>query len=342
MKALPSIAFGQFKGSAGSVTARVSKGRQIISAKSLHTHITSVAQATRKYKELTQSQMQGWAALAKRMKGSSVFGHTAELTPHNAFVRLNSNRKMAGLPLLLDPPAYISDIPSVLYDDIWITPTTIVFTGLEKPASNMVMVFKMSPSQSPGTTSGWSQTVIINPSVSPQWGEADLTKFYTSVMGYTPAQGKKYFCSFYWMDTQTGFVGEETLVSTLCQEESVVNNLIYVPRVRVTTDSVAKTYNSISGLDMELTGNVPVANVNVELFGDNIAASSRFDLQEASQLPKFSAMYLLGRSKAADNYTPQLFLAWVETRNGVSTCIIAHRAGVYFRNTTIDSTGFYK
>ena len=36
MKALPSIAFNEFKGSAGDVTARVSKGRQVLSARSMH------------------------------------------------------------------------------------------------------------------------------------------------------------------------------------------------------------------------------------------------------------------------------------------------------------------
>ena len=130
MKALPSIAFSEFKGSAGSVTARVSKGRQIISAKSLHSRITTVAQAvrrcsfaaiSRKYRSLSESQMAGWTALAKRLKGASVFGQSAELTPHNAFVRLNSNRKIAGMPLLLEAPAYIPDIPSVVFEDIWIT-----------------------------------------------------------------------------------------------------------------------------------------------------------------------------------------------------------------------------
>ena len=351
MKALPSIAFSEFKGSAGSVTARVSKGRQIISAKSLHSRITTVAQAvrrcsfaaiSRKFRSLSESQMAGWTALAKRLKGASVFGQSAELTPHNAFVRLNSNRKIAGMPLLLEAPDYIPDIPSVVFEDIWITPTAIIFTGLEKPSSNMVMVFKMSPSQSPGTSSGWGHTVIINPSVSPQWGEADLTKFYTSVIGYSPAEGKKYYCSFYWLDTETGFTGEETLVSSICREESVVNRMIYVPRVRVTTEMVGNTYSSIANLDMELSPNIPVANVNVEIFGDNQAASSRFDLQDASQLPKINTMYLLARSSLDRGYIPQVFQAWTQVDRGVTVFIIAHRAGSYVKDSTIDCTGFYR
>ena len=36
MKALPSIAFNEFRGSAGDVTARVSQGRQVLSAEPLN------------------------------------------------------------------------------------------------------------------------------------------------------------------------------------------------------------------------------------------------------------------------------------------------------------------
>ena len=45
MKALPSIAFYEFKGSAGDVTARVSKGRQVLSTRSMHSLSKAPAQA---------------------------------------------------------------------------------------------------------------------------------------------------------------------------------------------------------------------------------------------------------------------------------------------------------
>ena len=349
MKALPSIAFGQFIGSAGDVTARVSKGRQILSARAVHNHITTVAQATRRcsfaaisrrYKKLTQAQMAGWAILADKLKGSVVFGLPAQLTAHNAYVRLNTHRRMAGMPILSDAPAYVSDIPAVQYDDLWITPQTICFIGLQQPSSNHVLVFKMTPSLSPGTSSGWGQAVIITPGYTPEWGDAELTSCYTSVMGYSPESGKKYYCSFYWLDKSTGFIGEETIVSAICQEESIMHNAIYTPRIRVTMDSV--TTDSVENLDMELSAALPVANVNVQMLGDNIAASSRFEVNDLSTLPKFSNMWLLGRASLEKKYTPILYQAWVETRNSVSTCIIAHRAGQQSKVATIDCTGFYQ
>ena len=101
MKALPSITFGQFRCSAGDVTARVSKGRQILSARAVHNHITTVAQAARRcsfaaisrsYKKLTQAQMAGWAVLAEKLKGSVVFGQAAQKTP-NSKKRSASSKK---------------------------------------------------------------------------------------------------------------------------------------------------------------------------------------------------------------------------------------------------------
>ncbi len=52
------------------------------------------------------------------MKGISTLGQAAEMTAHNAFVRINSNLQMVGEPMLADAPDYICDVPEVLYDDL--------------------------------------------------------------------------------------------------------------------------------------------------------------------------------------------------------------------------------
>ena len=127
-KALPSIAFNEFKGSAGDVTARVSKGRQVLSSRCQHSHVKTGPQAvsrnrlpsiSRSFRKLSDSHMKEWAVLAERMKGISTFGKAAELTAHNAFVRINTNRALAGMPALESAPVYTSDVPEVDYDDFW-------------------------------------------------------------------------------------------------------------------------------------------------------------------------------------------------------------------------------
>ena len=260
MKALPSIAFNEFKGSAGDVTARVSKGRQVLSARSMHSSSKTPAQAvsrnrlakiSRSYKKLTDEQMKAWAVLAEKMKGISTFGQAAELTPHNAFVRINSNLQMVGMPMLNDAPAYINDVPEVLYEDLWISPDMIIFTGLEQPSDSHVLVFKMSPALSPGVSSGWGQTVIITPGMAPDWGDADLTALYTDVMGIAPEAGKKYFCEFYWMDKNTGFTGESMAISAVCKAGSTAYNREYTPRVMITQKQVVPTDETASVKDFK-------------------------------------------------------------------------------------------
>ena len=260
MKALPSIAFNEFKGSAGDVTARVSKGRQVLSARSMHSSSKTPAQAvsrnrlakiSRSYKKLSDEQMKAWAVLAEKMKGISTFGSPAELTPHNAFVRINSNLQMVGMPLLNDAPAYINDVPEVLYEDLWISPDMIIFTGLEQPSDSHVLVFKMSPALSPGVSSGWGQTVIITPGMAPDWGDADLTALYTDVMGVAPEAGKKYFCEFYWMDKNTGFTGESMVISAVCKAGSTAYNREYTPRVMITQKQVVPTDETASVEDFK-------------------------------------------------------------------------------------------
>ena len=273
MKALPSIAFNEFKGSAGDVTARVSKGRQVLSARSVPSKDKTPAQAvsrnrlskiSRSYKKLSDGQMKAWAVLAEKMKGISTFGQAAELTPHNAFVRINSNREMVGKPLLTDAPVYTTDVPEVEYEDFWITPERIVFMNVQQPSDNHFLVVKMSPAQSPGVTNGWSKTVIVAPGVDVEYGDVDLTERYTSVKGFELEAGKKYFCEFWWLDSTTGFTGESMWVSSICKETSVGYDAPYVPRTIIEVeeeyDTFTRTY--LANMEVGLVKGSALANGN--------------------------------------------------------------------------------
>lgn len=86
MKALPSIAFNDFSGSAKDVTARSTSGGTILSVCSYPSKVyspnqkvqrNSLSKISRAYKQLTDSQMQSWEVLAKHLKGISTFGKAA-------------------------------------------------------------------------------------------------------------------------------------------------------------------------------------------------------------------------------------------------------------------------
>ena len=340
MKALPSIAFNEFRGSAGDVTARVSKGRQVLSARTIPSKDKTPAQAvsrnrlskiSRSYKKLSDGQMKAWAALAEKMKGISTFGQAAELTPHNAFVRINSNLQMVGEPMLEDAPAYINDVPEVLYEDLWISPDMIVFTGLEQPSESHVLVFKMTPALSPGVSSGWGQTVIITPGMSPDWGDADMTALYTSVMGVAPEAGKKYFCEFYWLDKKTGFTGESMVISAVCKEGSTAYNTEYSPRARVTMNEVAES-QGFEKLDFELSHGSTILSVDAMYSNNTGVSSGEFILKKPIEnLPDLSS-WALGRCSNPEREwmtRPCLFAIWIQTWRGETEGTFAHRGGQY-------------
>ena len=340
MKALPSIAFNEFRGSAGDVTARVSQGRQVLSARTIPSKDKTPAQAvsrnrlskiSRSYKKLSDGQMKAWAALAEKMKGISTFGQAAELTPHNAFVRINSNLQMVGEPMLEDAPAYINDVPEVLYEDLWISPDMIVFTGLEQPSESHVLVFKMTPALSPGVSSGWGQTVIITPGMSPDWGDADMTALYTSVMGVAPEAGKKYFCEFYWLDKKTGFTGESMVISAVCKEGSTAYNTEYTPRARVTMNEVAES-QGFEKLDFELSHGSTILSVDAMYSNNTGVSSGEFILKKPIEnLPDLSS-WALGRCSNPEREwmtRPCLFAIWIQTWRGETEGTFAHRGGQY-------------
>ena len=340
MKALPSIAFNEFRGSAGDVTARVSKGRQVLSARTIPSKDKTPAQAlsrnrlskiSRSYKKLSDSQMKAWAALAEKMKGISTFGQAAELTPHNAFVRINTNLQMVGEPMLEDAPAYINDVPEVLYEDLWISPDMIVFTGLEQPSESHVLVFKMTSALSPGVSSGWGQTVIITPGMSPDWGDADMTALYTSVMGVAPEAGKKYFCEFYWLDKKTGFTGESMAISAVCKEGSTAYNTEYTPRARVTLNEVAES-QGFEKLDFELSHGSTILSVDAMYSNNTGVSSGEFILKKPIEnLPDLSS-WALGRCSNPEREwmtRPCLFAIWIQTWRGETEGTFAHRGGQY-------------
>ena len=336
----PSIAFNDFAGSAKGVTARNVKGRNILSSKAQHSKSVTPAQAvsrnrlsliSRSYKKLTDLQMSAWGRLAEKMKGISTLGQAAEMTAHNAFVRINSNLQMVGEPMLADAPDYICDVPEVLYDDLWISPEMIIFTGLQQPSESHVLVFKMSPALSPGVSSGWGQTVIITPGLAPDWGDADLTALYTSVMGVAPVASKKYFCEFYWLDKTTGFTGESMVVSAVCKESSTAYAQEYTPRARVTMNEVAES-EGFQSLDFELSHGSTILSVDASYSNNTGVASGGFTLKKPIEnLPDITS-WALGRCNNPDRdwfLKPCLFTVWTSTWRGETEGCFAHRAGQY-------------
>ena len=349
MIAKPSIAFSDFSGTAKEVTARNVNGRNILSLRAKQSSVVTPAQAqsrntlskiSRAYKQLSDSEMTAWEVLASHLKGISTFGSPAQLTAHNAFVRINTNLLLVGEPIRKEAPSYTNDVPEVLYQDLWITPEMIIFTGLEQPSDSHVLVFKMSHALSSGVSSGWGKTVIISPGMTPDWGDADLTTLYTEVMGLAPEAGKKYFCEFYWLDKSTGFTGEAMAISAVCKESSTAYQEEYVPRARFTQEDVTED-SSGEGLDFELSPGSAICSADAILHGDYNVASTTFVLKKAPKNFIEGKAMVLARGTAEGNYSPQTFLIEAMKWIGDYEISFKARAGHYVKPSEVHSTGVY-
>ena len=305
MIALPSIAFGGFSGSAKGVTARQVGGRSVLSLKCYPTGVATGAQLARwaslkkiskSWKELTSAQMADWDRLAEHETGQSSFGQKAEISGLNLYIRLNSNRVMAGKRIVSDAPVALVAVPNVEYDQAIITPQLIIINGIRHQSSPFKLVVKMSSSQFSGSTNGWSKTVIISSDTEDDWGEANVTKLYLKTIGVEPVPGEKVFVETYWLDTSTGFTGQVFKNSVIVTGESS-----YQGRTRITMDNLdPNSEQHVPSLDMDYSTAAPVIYFDTVCLGHSNVASSEAILDK--ELPKelIGLSYALARGMGED------------------------------------------
>ena len=351
MKALPSIAFSGFRGTASEVTARQVRGRTVLSGRAQHPHVKTPGQSLRRasfsfiskqYHTLTDSQRKAWDTLAAEHREKSLTGDGTPLTGHNLFVCLNTNRSVLGVPLTKDAPDNIHGSHYIAYDDIWITPDRLLISGLRDPKyPNSRLVVRMAATESAAVTKAWGRTVITGTFHSSDWGDIDLTEIYTEQFGIPVIAGHKYFLEMYWIDELSGYVSEITRVCYPAMESASIHGNEYIPRTRITDgDLVENERNSVSGLDIEFTSGSPVVSAAGTLNGyDNIAASYAYfspDTDIPYESDNLSA-YVLARG--TQSRAPQLFAMSVIRRRNESSIQFAHRGGFYSKPSDIIGGG---
>ena len=347
MKALPSIAFNDFSGSAKDVTARSTSGGTILSVRSYPSKVYSpnqkiqrnnLSKISRAYKQLTDSQMKSWEVLAKHLKATSYLGSSAEMTAHNAFVRININRSLAGEHLLKDAPSHIGLIPDVAYSSVVMTPQMIMFSGIKHESDPYKLVVKMSASQSAGISNGWSKTVLLASDIEDDWGEADVTRLYLKVIGVEPVPGQKVFIEAYWMNTQTGIGGQVFKDSLLVTGEST-----YKPRMRVTMDSLnPKEEQHVSAIDVDYSTGANVINYDAVCLGHSNVASSKVKLENLFPQELTGYSYAVGRGMGADgSLNPQSYEILASNSGGEATITFMHRGGYYIKPTEVFGPGIF-
>lgn len=347
MIALPSIAFGGFSGSAKGVTARYQDGRSILSLKSYPSgeatvlqiaRRTSLKKITKTWPLLTDQQRLDWERLAEHASGVSVFGQKAKLSGINLFVRLNSNRQMAGEALLTDAPDSNAAAPNVEYSNLYVTPDLVAFTGIRHQSSPYKLVVKMSASQSPGISNGWSKTVIISGNTEDDWGEANVTELYLNKIGAAATPGQKVFVETYWLDTETGFTGQAERDCVVCTGESS-----YTPRKRVTMDRLVPDHEQhVSAIDVDFSTGSPVVQFDAMCLGHSNVASSEVYLEDDLPEELRGTSWALGRGNGEDGkIVAQSYVMWLygSSYRDPARIVFAHRGGYYVKPTEVFGPG---
>ncbi len=347
MIAKPSIAFNDFSGTAKDVTARNVKGRNILSVRAYQSKVVTPAQAvtrnqlskiSREYKQLSDSQMQSWEVLASHLKAASSIGSSADMTGHNAFVRVNVNRRLAGEAILLDAPSHLGSIPNVSYSTVSITPQLVVFGGITHESSPYKLVVKMSGSQSAGISNGWSRTVIIASDLEDDWGEADVTKLYLKTIGIEPNPGQKVFIEAYWMNTETGLSGQVYQDSVIVTGESS-----YQTRMKITMDSLdPEEEQHVSAIDVDYSTDSPVIYYDTVCLGHSNVASSEVVLDQELPSDLIGLSYALARGMGEDgSLHPQSYQIQATTFRQKTTLHFMHRGGKYIKPSEVFGTGVF-
>ena len=350
MKALPSIAFNDFSGTAGDVTARHAKGRTVLTVRPFPSKVVSpsqktkrnaLAQISRAYKQLTDEQMKAWEQIAQKTKSHSVLGSSTVLTAHNLFVRLNSNRAYIGEGILTDAPSLDVEIPMVRYEDFCISEDYICFTGVEDQDDRFLLVAKMSDAQSAGVSSGWDKAVIIAPGNVPDWGDIDLTDAFVQIIGSRPINGRKYFIQLYWIDSETGLTGIPVQVSGICKEGSQITGETFGLRIAVRdADLIRDEYDHLHNFSLEFAPGSTIFTIEAEYdTGNYNVASAKGILPQAvaDRFPNFRA-YVCGRRGVEGKYWPSWYECnkWRWANNYEFNC--SNRGGYWNRKGLIFGT----
>ena len=352
MKALPSIAFGGFRGTASDVTARQVGGRTVLNGRAQHSHVKTPKQSyrragfsfvARQYRTLTQEQQQEWAALAEKHRETALIGDGAPLTGHNLFVCLNTNRTILGVPVTKDAPANIHGSHYVAYDDIWITPSKLLISGLRDPASPFSrLVVRMASTDSPAVTRAWGKTVIMADFRSSDWGDADMTEIYTEQFGVPIIVGHKYFIEMYWIDELSGYVSEITRVCYPAVESESIHGREYTDRATIKQPDIINTTDSESlAFDMEISpgSKLVSADITVErVSGFSAGFAFKCDSIPDSASPTMSFFWSRGCADIEGKYFIGGLEMYINNRPYGEQITISKRAGYFSKKAEVFGT----
>lgn len=354
MKALPSIAYSGFKGTASEVTARQVGGRTLLNGRAQHSHVKTPKQSirrgnfsfiTKQYKTLSDEQLAAWSALASSHSEKALVGDGTTLTPHNLFVCLNTNRSLLGVSITKNAPDNIHGSLPVVYDDIWITPERLLITGLEEPSlSNYRLVIKLASSDSAGVNSAWGKSVLVGNFSTTDWGDVDATGVYGKEFGIPITVGHKYFIEMYWIDENSGYISEVTRISSVAVDSESIKGNEYAPRVTLSLDSIEESAtHEYNGFDCELSSGSIIMSCDIDIkLTSGVGGSFYLNFNDIPDEFRGTRNFMLGRGDKDSNHPYSITLSemYVSPYASTKNVSLANRGGPFSRHQYIFGSFF--
>lgn len=341
MKILPSVAFSDFSGSAGNVTARKVGNNTYLSTRTKHSKKKSTSQAdkrcrfsdtTRGYSKITEEHRQSWRSLASKLGTYATSTGYKTMTGHNLFVAINSYRKICGKPQLETAPPKIEPSYYIDFKDIWVSPERILITGIVKSWNpNDVLYIEMYPSISRAETNCWDKTAIVAIKPYDNWGDIDITKEYLDKFKSPLRIGQRVSIKVCWLDSECGYLKWYTMLGYQSREKSQIQGLNYYPRAMITPDQVINNSSSIyESFDYEISPGSKIASNDIiakRTQGAN--GGCEFEHNGLISVFDFERTYQYARGTEEQKYIICCMEVLVQNQNDTKKIKLSSRAGIF-------------
>ena len=352
MKLIPSIAFNDFSGSAGHVTARKVGDKTYLSTRTKHSRKKTSSQASircrfgdtiRGYSKLTEGQRLSWRSLASNLGEYATSTGNTTITGHNLFVSINTFRSICGKPITPAAPAQLLPSRYINVGDFWLNPEHVIFANVAlKEGSDDVVLFEMYAAQSPAEISAWDKTLIVAVVASTDWGEVDLTKAYIEKFGTPLKIGQHVFIKVCSLNSECGYVKWFSLIGHTASEKSSLHQRIYIPRAKIKMEMINPiTQNyECEVMDYEISPGPKLTSnsITIRSYKDFLVTSD-FLHNGLTDAFDFERSYQYSRSTAVRNY----FIQCMEVKvynNSTKKISLYCFAGVYTKHFETFGTYF--
>jgi hypothetical protein len=159
------------------------------------------------WRQLTESQRQGWIDAAANFPFTDIFGNTKTLSGQALFVKLNTNASSVGANLIEDAPAPVA-VPSVSLLTIAATDTpsvSVVFTPTPV-AADFVLVIETTGNVTPGKSFVKNLFCRVTQVDAAGTSPANILTAFQAVHG-NPVADQKIFVRAFFISSVTGQAG---------------------------------------------------------------------------------------------------------------------------------------